>query len=1019
MQAYLFDDFRVEIDERAAAPGYCWHGRRRDGIPVNIDGGLGRLFHRLTLEYENPVVLDIGANSGVFSLIAAINPNMHSFAFEPNPSAYDILQRNIALNNIEDKVETFQLALTERHGTATLKVPASGEADGFACIGNPVRFTDWVEFEVPVSTADDFVKEQGIERVDLVKIDTEGCELFVLKGARSLIERWRPYILCECYELNTKQFGYHPSAITKLLESFGYRQMWVSNEDVLFYAPTAADIAGLESARLPCSVGAETGSMHQARPLRTGLINDSGSSFSESRRQGVVLPRRRSRKTIYEIVLPDSLREHVDRNPSELPSVVWELCDTRRIQEALSLVSYAVAKYPDSPDLYNLQAELKSEIYHKSDAKEVLVNLIKRWPSHAKALNNLGVILGQEDNGREALEYFIKSLEAEPYDKNAICNCAVAALDAHAVEKALGFVDKYLDRFPDDAEVRQLSRKLADESSLSQGDTRTFQSMSGRQNSRKDATKVVLTSGALQRFNGGTKIYNLWAKLLRHKGIDANIATEDGSYEEWLVSHEPVISYKDVGDFRDRGQDVRVVSGWLNTQGLEQLVGDGQFYFFDAELAWTLRFRDKLDYYLNKNKIARIGTHSRYIQSWYMANYRIKPILINEWSDESVFYDDPSRRIPGRIGCMPDESPHDKEAFDFFAEKVREYGRGAELITVSGDEQRVADLLRTVDIFAGFNPGKHPFWGEGCPRTQQEALHCGCVLAAFNCLGNREYLYDNWTGLMVPPGDVESLWISVKSLLENPELKERLRANSKSIARGVFSEANKYELVNSFLGLDCDAKSESVSRITKEELSLIFARPFWLGQEEVPYLAEKAAGAGNTIVEIGCAFGGSTTVFLLNKTEDAQVYSIDPFVLDSKGGVQATMDGCRYAVAQALRAEQRDDALDDWHLIGGYSHDVVGSWNKEIDLLFIDGSHHYEDVRRDFQQWSRFLAADGRILIHDSRRDNIAEDPSDQKFSRGWMGPTRLADELKLSADFELVDTCYSINVFVRKQTSA
>ncbi len=536
---------------------------------------------------------------------------------------------------------------------------------------------------------------------------------------------------------------------------------------------------------------------------------------------------------------------------------------------------------------------------------------------------------------------------------------------------------------------------------------------------RKDLTRVVLTSGTLMNFNGGTKIYTLWSKLLRANGVDAHIATQDGSYDEWLVNPEPVISYADVQTLKSQGDQVRVLTAWLETPWLEQLVGAGKFYYLDAELAWTLRFRDKLDYYLNKNKIARIGTHSRYIQSWYMANYRIKPILINEWSDESVFYDDPSRRIPGRIGCMPDASPNDQKTFDFLADKARRYGRGAGLIRISGDERQVADLLRTVDIFVGLNPGKDEFWGEGCPRTQQEALHCGCALTAFDCLGNREYLYDNWTGLMVPSGDIEGLWRAVKSLLENTELKERLRANGKSIAKGLFSEANKYELVSSFLALGRDMKGERADGITKQELSSIFPRPFWLAEEEVPYLAGEAAEAGNTIVEIGCAYGGSATVFLLNKAEGVQVYSIDPFVPDSKGGVQATMDGCRYAVAQALRAERRDEALDDWHPIEGYSFDVVRSWEKRIDLLFIDGSHHYEDVRRDFEQWSRFLAADGRILLHDSRRDNIAEDPSDEKFSRGWMGPTRLADELKSSAEFELVDTCYSISVFVRKQTSA
>ena len=131
------------------------------------------------------------------------------------------------------------------------------------------------------------------------------------------------------------------------------------------------------------------------------------------------------------------------------------------------------------------------------------------------------------------------------------------------------------------------------------------------------------------------------------------------------------------------------------------------------------------------------------------------------------------------------------------------------------------------------------------------------------------------------------------------------------------------------------------------------------------------------------------------------------------------MNECRFAVAQALSAKRRGEALNDWHLINGFSHDVVESWDKRIDLLFIDGSHHYEDVRRDFQQWSRFLVADGRILIHDSRKDNTVADPSDEHFSRGWMGPTRLAEELKSSSEFELVDTCYSISVFARKNISA
>jgi FkbM family methyltransferase len=237
MQAILFDDFKVKIDERAAKSGYCWHGQYRDGIPLNVDEDLEKFFYERTLEYEQPVVLDIGASNGVFSMIAAINPGMRVYAFEPTPSTYEILKRNIFLNNLNDRVKTFQFALADKKGTAVLKYPKSGENDGLACIGNPLRFKEWVEFEVPVSTVDDFVREQGIEKVDLIKVDTEGCELLVLKGAEELIKKCHPNILCEYWEPNTKQFGYHPSEILKLLIPWGYQCTIASRTDMYFCVP--------------------------------------------------------------------------------------------------------------------------------------------------------------------------------------------------------------------------------------------------------------------------------------------------------------------------------------------------------------------------------------------------------------------------------------------------------------------------------------------------------------------------------------------------------------------------------------------------------------------------------------------------------------------------------------------------------------------------------------------------------------------------------------------------------------
>jgi len=516
-----------------------------------------------------------------------------------------------------------------------------------------------------------------------------------------------------------------------------------------------------------------------------------------------------------------------------------------------------------------------------------------------------------------------------------------------------------------------------------------------------ESTKIIFTSGFAPRYNGGVKIYNLWTQLLRKHGYDACIATVDGQFEQWLVSHQPVISYEEVNVLKRKGYNIIIVSGWLDTLYLERLVGDGQFYYFDAELRWTLHFREKLDYFLKRNMIAGIGTHSRYIQSWYMAEYGTTPILINEWSDTTIFYPKPEVRVPGRIGCMV-ESAEDEEVYQFLRRKCLGSELCESVVRIAGDEHVVADTMRTVDIFVGLNQGKHPLWGEGCPRTQQEAMHCGCVVVAFDVLGNREYLYHNWSGLLVPPGDLEGLWDAIEFLLKNDAEKERLRANGTQLIRALFSEAGKFDLISHFLRLN---------GMTKEDLGAIFPKPFWLNDREIPYLARCAASARSSIVEIGCAYGGSTVVFLLNMNPDARLYSIDAFVPDSKGGFCAEEGECRNAVRKALETIKRSELLRKWTLLKGYSHEVVKQWDQEIDLLFIDGSHLYEDVKRDFEQWSRFVSPNGLILLHDSRREVGA--PEDI-FVRGWSGPTQLASELRSHLCVELVDEVFSLTVWRR-----
>jgi hypothetical protein len=133
-------------------------------------------------------------------------------------------------------VETFPLGLADKRGGVKLKIPSSGVDSGLACIGTPLRFAEYHEVEVPVDTLDNILERKSALRLDLLKIDTEGCELFVLHGAEAGLRRFRPLVICEMHAPNTAQFGYHPSAVTEFMAGLGYEQTMISKDDALFTA---------------------------------------------------------------------------------------------------------------------------------------------------------------------------------------------------------------------------------------------------------------------------------------------------------------------------------------------------------------------------------------------------------------------------------------------------------------------------------------------------------------------------------------------------------------------------------------------------------------------------------------------------------------------------------------------------------------------------------------------------------------------------------------------------------------
>ena len=144
-------------------------------------------------------VFDIGANIGIYTLVAAARLQGHGavHAFEPNPDVFPWLARN-ADRNCFAHARLVQLALSDFDGEAKFFLPKNGAWTNGSLIEG---FADQASSQViETMRFDTYCSKFGIEKVDLIKIDVEGAELKVLNGMGGLLEKWKPDIICEVLE---------------------------------------------------------------------------------------------------------------------------------------------------------------------------------------------------------------------------------------------------------------------------------------------------------------------------------------------------------------------------------------------------------------------------------------------------------------------------------------------------------------------------------------------------------------------------------------------------------------------------------------------------------------------------------------------------------------------------------------------------------------------------------------------------------------------------------------------------
>jgi FkbM family methyltransferase len=154
-----------------------------------------RLLARRAEQHQGtPLIFDVGANTGSYTraLLDAFGDTAEIWAFEPAPSTFRRLESAVAASH---RVRLWNLGFSDAEGTGTLYSPAEGSKLGSVYdtterqrgMGLPALREDTIQ----LTTLDRFCRSHGVERVHFLKLDVEGHELQILRGARGLLAAGR------------------------------------------------------------------------------------------------------------------------------------------------------------------------------------------------------------------------------------------------------------------------------------------------------------------------------------------------------------------------------------------------------------------------------------------------------------------------------------------------------------------------------------------------------------------------------------------------------------------------------------------------------------------------------------------------------------------------------------------------------------------------------------------------------------------------------------------------------------
>jgi FkbM family methyltransferase len=179
---------------------------------------------------DGHTVIDVGANIGSISILSASQgKTVKVYAFEPTEKLIPYLQENININQFQNQIIIHQHAISNKNGTLKFVLESESEINHIHSGNNKEKNL----VTVKSSTLDKIARDSKIKHVDLLKVDVEGAELLVFKGAKKLFKEKRIETIVFELNKNINNFGYSAKDLISLLKNNNFFVFKFENQKLI------------------------------------------------------------------------------------------------------------------------------------------------------------------------------------------------------------------------------------------------------------------------------------------------------------------------------------------------------------------------------------------------------------------------------------------------------------------------------------------------------------------------------------------------------------------------------------------------------------------------------------------------------------------------------------------------------------------------------------------------------------------------------------------------------------------